>query len=274
MIKNKNILYKVLFSIILGFIFFRVEGKTIYNFPTGQQYEYNFPVGQQDRYAYPNRQEPYYNNNDYEVWIRSIINQQDFVFVNLLVKPKRNFRHKSCYKIKKSDRIDFLSPYTLRIIENGNENTENFLPYTGMDNFKLAHYEGKPFDFFGQEYSINLDKNKPDELTLVFRGHLKSTTSNISIIQGDNDKYFEFYGIPVQFPKHDEWEILNKEEDFIQAMQESNNIICGIYKIDGLRFACIPNNNQFYLICLDNSKDYKWHGAFVFNFFWVNIFLS
>lgn len=210
-----------------------------------------------DTLKFEGLEQPYYSNSDYEVWIKSIMNERGYLFLNLTIRPKINFRHPTYYKIKKSDRTVILNPHTLRITATDSLGKETTHPYVGIDYQGSGHF-GNPALYYEQDYSHNLDKNTSYNFTLIFRENLNSKSNKISLLQDNEDRYFTFYDIPVSFSAHADWTPKNTQESLIKQAEESNDPICGVYKFDGLRFACIPRNNEYLLVCLDTSRDYSW----------------
>lgn len=205
-------------------------------------------------------QQPYSGNADYEITIKSILNTKDFVFINATVKAKRRFRFPQCYDFKKSDRIDFLSKDSLKLIEKDSVGEYSELPYIDLSTIESCH-NGQPVTvLYNRDKSMNLDKNEIKDFTLVFKGHISSSARTLSLLQNNEERYFSFTDIPVAFDYHSDWELKYKnEQEIIDAIDKSNVPICGIYENNnGLRFACLKEGSKYNLICLDTSNDYKW----------------
>lgn len=205
---------------------------------------------------------PYFENEDYIITVKSILNSKDFVFVNASVRAKRRFSHPMFYKRKKSDRIDFLLPEQLRLVQQ--DSTHCIISENRY--IDLNHGSDSPFlggnaiILYNRERSITLDKNEVDDFTLIFRENITPSTHYISILQDGDTRYFNFQDIPVSFVSHPEWKLpYANEQEIKKAIDESDHPICGIYENnDGVRFACIKKDSKYILICLDYSKDYKW----------------
>ncbi len=204
--------------------------------------------------------QPYFENTDYEVWVMSILNEQDNAYVNLSILPKKRFRHRTYYKLKKSDRTDIASALDLKLIESDSTEVIGVLPFVGLD--KGWAEVGKKPDFFDNgliETSANLEDKEINHITLKFGGHISPNTRKISLEQNGDDKYFSFKEIRVALPYHKEWERKYfSEKELITLIDSSSDPICGIYEQDTIRYACVPDGNSYKLVRMNNSDDMIW----------------
>lgn len=204
--------------------------------------------------------QPYFENEDYEVWVMSILNEKDNAYVNLSIFPKKKFRHYTYYKLKKSDRTDIVSAWDLKLIESNSTKTIGILPFVGLQE-GWAEIGNVPYFFDNGriETSANLDDKTINHITLKFGGHISSETERISLQQNGDDKYFSFRDISVALPHHKEWDSKYlSEKDLVSLIDSSTHPIYGIYEQDGVRYACVPDGNSINLVRLDDSDDMIW----------------
>lgn len=205
--------------------------------------------------------QPHFENEDYEVWVMSLLNEKDNTYVNLSIFPKRRFRHHNYHKLKKSDRTDIVSAWNLKLVEKDSINVViGVLPFVGLDS-GWATIEKKPY-FFDEgriETSANLNDKEINHITLKFGGHISSETKMICLNQNGDEKYFHFTDIPVSIPHHEQWIPKYKsEQELIAIIESSQDPICGIYEQNEARYACVLEGNTYKLIRLNDSQDMTW----------------
>ena len=204
--------------------------------------------------------QPHFENEDYEVWLMSVLNEKDNAYVNLSILPKKRFRHRTYYKLKKSDRTDIASAWELKLIESDSTKVIGILPFVSLEKGRANQFK-KP-DFYDNgviETSANLEDKTINYVCLKFGGHISPDTKRISLIQNGNDRFFSFIDIPLSFSRHNGWECKYKDETELMALiDSSNDPISGIYEQDGIRYACILDGNTYNLIRLEDSPDLIW----------------
>ncbi len=204
--------------------------------------------------------QPHFENEDYEVWVMSILNEKDNAYVNLSIFPKKKFRHYSYYKLKKSDRTDIVSAWELKLVESDSTKTIGILPFVRLDTgwAEIGHIPNF-FDNGRIETSANLNDKEINRVSLKFGGHISPMTKRISLLQNGENKYFSFKEIRVSFPHNKEWDCkYHSKKDLVDLIDSSTDPICGIYEQNGVQYACVPDGNSFNLVRLEDSDDMIW----------------
>lgn len=220
---------------------------------------YIFTINASDLIIFEEGDQPHFENDDYEVWVVSILNEKENAYINLSIFPKKKFRHWSYYKLKKSDRTHIVSSRDLKLIQKAGNEIIGILPFAGLEKGWSTASKKPWFEKGRIESSANLEDKEINYVTLKFGGHISPDTKNISLIQNGDPKFFSFKEIPVSFTLHSEWENkYNNEKDLISKVDSSNDPISGIYENDNIRYACIIEGNTYNLIRLEDSPDLIW----------------
>jgi len=213
-----------------------------------------------DFITFEDGKQPHFENEDYEVWLTSVLNEKDNSYVNLSILPKKRFRHRNYHKLKKSDRTDIVSAWDLRLVEADSSGVIGILPFVDLESGYAS--KGKKPGFYENgiiETSANLSDKEINSVCLKFGGHISSKTKTISLTQNGNRRYFSFENIPLEISHHEEWESnFKSEKELIALIESSNDAISGIYECSGDRYACVRLGNTYNLIRLEDSPDLIW----------------